>query len=190
MNATRANRKSAAPRAADPKRLAELRRREEAIATQPTAECYLKLAHEYHALGLNKESDRLLQLAEALENGLSSTTRQDHNGLMCGTADPVMLIEVIQILSRTTLTGELIVDTPEQTFHAFFDQGNIINASSQSFADGLESLRRMLQISFGTYRFIKKSVAHMAHLIDDQTEVVLLNVMHDADREAVGHTLP
>src|SRR4051794_7903709 len=76
----------------------ELRQREEEIAANPSAESYLKLAEEYQALGLGKESDRLLQLAESLEGEDRSHGHDSAKGLMFGAANPVMLSEVIQIV--------------------------------------------------------------------------------------------
>src|SRR5690242_18117487 len=94
--------------APEAQRLTELRRREEQVNAEPSAEAYLELADQYHALGLHKESDRLLQLAEGLEQGPPVEEPRPVQGLLSGAANPVMLIEVIQILSRTKLNGEFI----------------------------------------------------------------------------------
>jgi len=164
-------------------KFAELRHREDQLAANPSAAGYLELADEYHNLGLNKESDRLLQLAEAVETGGPGYGSHSANGLMFGAVDPVMLIEVIQILSRTTLTGELIIDAPSEAFHIFFNQGHVINAVSQSYPCGIRSFRQALQATFGTYRFIKRPVDAIDRVISSQTEVLLMEAIHHADEE-------
>lgn len=182
---TNANMKSKARCSDQLAKLTELRAREAQLALHPTADGYLELADEYHALGLNKESDRFVQLAETLEaNGINPNTHPA-NGLMFGTVDPVMLVEVIQILSRTTLTGELIIDAPHEAFHLYFDEGHIISALCQSAPPGVATFRGALQVQFGTYRFIKKSVADISRVITARTEVLLLETLHDVDKQKV-----
>lgn len=162
-------------------RLLALRRREAQVILRPSAEAYVDLAESYQSLGLEKESDRLLQAAESLE--LNS---RPHPGLLCGTANPTMIIEVIQIVTRTTLKGELTIETPADTFHLFFDEGRIINASCQSQPSGLASFRMALRVTSGNYRFVEKTVDKVIRLIDDPTETLLLNAMHDADSESAS----
>lgn len=171
-------------------RLAELRRRERQVACNPSAENYLQLADEYHALGLGKESDRLAQLAEALENGAPSPNSAATTGLLSGTASPIMLAEVIQILSRTRLSGDFIIDGQAQVFHLYFDHGRVINASSQQHPDGLDSFRRAIRVPFGTYQFIQRPVDEVAHLIEEGTDILLLNTMHEVDSEAAQNSEP
>jgi hypothetical protein len=168
--------------APDSARLAELRRREKQALHQPTAESYLELADAYHALGLVKESDRLLQLAESYENSGPSPAR----GLLSGAANPVMLIEVIQILSRTKSTGDFVIDTQAETFHLFFDRGQIINASSQSEAPGMPSFRRALRVASGNYRFVQLPAHNLPRLIEGGTEILLLDAMHEEDLGAAA----
>src|SRR5689334_15197252 len=91
-------------------RVLELRNREQEIAANPSAEDYVQLAEEYQALGLDKESDRLLQLAESLESGGKAHGHDGAKGLMSGAANPIMLSEVIQIICRTALTGDLTIE--------------------------------------------------------------------------------
>ncbi len=172
--------KSKHAHAANAESLAELRQREKEVALRPTTVAYLELADHYHALGYSKDSDRLAQLAEALENAGSG---QMSDGLMSGTADALMLIEVIQILSRTRHSGDLIIDSQQQSFHLYFDQGQIINATSQCHPAGVESFRMALKVSSGTYRFVAKPLADMARLIEEPTDFLLLDAMHNADKE-------
>ncbi|WP_160164511.1 DUF4388 domain-containing protein [Pedosphaera parvula] len=167
----------------DSEQLLELRRREEEIAAKPSAECYLKLADDYQNLGLNKESDRLLQLAESLEGGDRAHGHDHSKGLMSGAANPVMIAEVIQILSRTTLTGDLSIDAKTETFHLYFDKGQIINASSEHYPPALKSFCMALRVTSGTYRFAERPVDKIERLIEGNTEVLLLNAMYDKDQE-------
>ncbi len=175
--------KSKSTHFAKAKGLAELRHREMDIALHPSAEAYLELADRYHAMGFTKDSDRLAQLAEALEAATGKAEGGVSDGLMSGTANSLMLVEVIQILSRTKQSGDLIIDTPFQSFHMYFDQGQIINASSQCYPAGMESFRMALRISSGTYRFVEKALPDMARLIEEGTDILLLDAMHVADKE-------
>jgi Domain of unknown function (DUF4388) len=169
--------------ALNPERLAELRLREKQILPKPSAEGYLQLAGEYDALGLAKEADRLRQLAEFFENE-NSPVAGPADGLLSGTADPVMLTEIIQILSRTKLSGDFVIDSQAQTFHLYFDHGQIINASSESDPAGVASFRRALRVPNGTYRFVKTSIDDVSRLINDGTDMLLLEAMTDADKQA------
>jgi hypothetical protein len=168
-------------------RLTELRRREEEVAKSPSPENYLKLADEYHALNMGKESDRLAQLAEALENGAVRGNGSGSHGYLSGAANPTMLTEVVQILSRTGSSGDFVIETPAQTFHLYFVQGRIINAISQLYRPGLESFRKALRVSAGTYHFVQKTVHGIEPLLSETTEILLLNAMDEADKEAAGH---
>jgi hypothetical protein len=40
-----------------------------------------------------------------------------------------------------------------------------------------------LKVSAGTYRFVAKPLADMARLIDDPTDFLLLDAMHNSDKE-------
>jgi hypothetical protein len=180
MKTKRSSRKTST---APPERLAELRLREKQILPKPSAESYLQLASDYDAIGLMKEADRLRQLAEFFETG-NAPAMNPSDGLLSGTADPVMLTEVIQILSRTKLSGDFIIDSQAQTFHLYFDHGQIINASSQSDPAGVPSFRRALQVPSGTYRFVKTPINDVSRLISDGTDLLLLEAMTDADKQA------
>lgn len=164
-------------KAPDAARLAELRHREKEIVHQPSAESYLELADAYHALGLGKETDRLMQLAESFEN----CGQGPASGLLSGAANPVMLTEVIQILSRTKSSGDFTIDAQAETFHLFFDRGQIINASSQSYPAGMSSFRMALRVAKGTYRFVQTSTHELARVIEGDTEFLLLDAMHEED---------
>ncbi|HYG34265.1 MAG TPA: DUF4388 domain-containing protein, partial [Clostridia bacterium] len=102
-------------------------------------------------------------------------------GLLSGTASPVMLAEVIQILSRTQRSGEFVIDALADTFRLFFDQGNIINASSQRHPPGLESFQQALRVPVGSYQFLEKPIGSMERLINEDTEFLLLNAMQEVD---------
>jgi hypothetical protein len=164
-------------------RVLELRNREQEIAANPSAEDYVKLAEEYQALGLDKESDRLLQLAESLEGGEKAHGHDSAKGLMSGAANPVMLSEVIQIIGRTALTGDLTIEAKTQVFHLYFDQGQLINATSEQHPAGPKSFYVALHVNGGSYRFSEKPVDKIERLIQGNVEVLLLNAMYDKDEE-------
>lgn len=166
--------------------LQDLRKHEKELVRQPSTEGYLKLADEYRLLGMGKESDRLLQLAEAIESGERVSDSQTPVNLLSGTATPVMVVEIIQILSRTKLSGEFIIHAPGENYSIFFDHGHIINASTsnQKYAPGLESFHQAMRVPQGTYHFVQKAVTNEVRLIDGQTEILLLNAMQDADESA------
>jgi hypothetical protein len=165
--------------------LIKLRKSEEQITRNPTTESYFKLADEYLSLGLIKESDRLMQLAEQAENKDQSPSAQGshHHGLLSGSANPTMILEVIQILSRTKVSGELAIEAPAQTFRLFFDSGHVINAFSQVHSAGFNSFRMALRVPHGTYCFVEKKVDQIPRTIDEMTEILLLNALTDADKE-------
>jgi hypothetical protein len=167
--------------AAESPRLGELRRREKELAIQPSAEGYLDLAAQYRLAGMAREADRLLQLAEGMENLGKPSAQATQEGLLSGTANPLMIAEVIQILSRAQLSGEFVIVSPNDRFQLYFNQGHIINAHSQQCAPGLESFRQSLRVANGTYQFLQKTIEGVPTLIDEQTEVLLLNAMQDAD---------
>lgn len=165
-------------------RLAELRKQEEQVAAdKPTAESFMALADAYHALGLDKEADRLHRMAEIMESGGELPITQPAPGLLSGTANPTMIAEMMQILSRTTLTGELAIDGQTEIFRVFFDQGQIINAISAAYPEGLSSFGQALRVASGTYQFCERPVKNIKRLIQGSTDMLLLNAMHDADME-------
>jgi hypothetical protein len=164
--------------------LIKLRKSEEQITRNPTAESYFELAGKYHALGMIKDSDRLMQLAEVVENKGSPSTHGTHpHGLLSGAANPTMILEVIQILSRTKVSGELTIEAPAQIFRLFFDQGHVINAYSQVHSAGFNSFRMALRVPHGAYYFVEKMVDQIPRTIDEMTEILLLNALTDADTE-------
>lgn len=168
----------------DPQKLDELQVLEKLIACKPSPEQYVKLAHEYQLLGIGKEADRLLQLAEFFEGSQPGSTGAAPMGLLSGTATPVMIVEVIQILSRTQSSGEFVVDTPNGSFHLFFKEGFVISAISDEFPLGLESFQHALRVTSGSYYFMQKCVDHTEQIMNAHTEVLLLDAMRQADEEA------
>lgn len=162
-------------------RLSELRQRELQVALKPCAEAYISLAKEYLAIGLSKEYDRLLQKAESIENGGRPRDPHGSEALLSGTNNPAMLIEVIQTLSRTPASGDLVIVTPAQSYHIYFHEGWIISAMSQDYPSGIASLRRALSTTSGTYGFFEKDVSNVERVIFDSTDILLLNVLQHAD---------
>ena len=166
---------------ADTEVLVRLRQEEAQITESPSADSYVKLADAYRLLGMGKEADRVLQMAEVIESGGRPQGQQAADGLLSGAASPTMLVEVIQILSRTKLSGDLVIDAQAQTFHLYFDHGHIINASSNHHPSGLVSFRMALRVACGSYRFVQNPVGDVSRLIDERTEILLLNAMQDVD---------
>jgi hypothetical protein len=163
--------------------LAKLRQEEAQLAANPSADSYLRLADSYRGIGMGKEADRMLQMAETLENGGNPQTAQSPHGLLCGAASPTMLVEVIQILSRTRLSGDFVVDAQAQTFHLIFNHGHIITALSDHHSPGLASFRMALRVPKGSYRFVQKPTDDIPHLIQEPTEMLLLNAMQMVDEQ-------
>jgi len=145
------------------------------------------LSDQYRLAGMGREADRLLQLAEGMENLGKPAAQASQEGLLSGTANPLMIAEVIQILSRAQLSGEFVITAPHDRFQLFFNQGHIINAQSQQHAPGLESFRQSLRVANGTYQFLQKNIEGIATLIEEQTEVLLLNAMQEADEATAPH---
>jgi len=167
--------------------LQRLRREEAQIREKPSADAYVKLSSAYRLLGMGKEADRVLQLAEELEVGEGGQGQTEADGLLSGAVNLTMLVEVIQIVSRTKLCGDFMIDAPTQTFHLFFDHGRIINATSEHHLAGLTSFRMALRVTDGSYRFVQKPLPDVARLIDERTEILLLNAMQDADEQVAGN---
>jgi len=164
--------------------LDKLRQEETRLAASPSTDGYLTLADSYRTLGMGKEADRILQLAEEAEGASQAAGTPPPDGLLSGSANPTMLVEVVQILSRTKLSGDFTIDAEAQTFHLFFDHGHIINASSVHHAPGLDSFHQAICVPSGSYRFIQKSVGDVPRLIDGGTELLLLNAMQHVDERA------
>jgi hypothetical protein len=164
--------------------LIKLRNEEARIAGCPSADGYLELADQYRVLGMGKEADRILQMAEEIENSGLSPGQQAADGLLSGTANPTMLVEVVQILSRTKLSGDFVIDAEAQTFHLFFDRGHIINALSDHHSPGLDSFRHAMCVPCGAYRFVENAACDVPHLIDEGTEILLLNAIQAVDERA------
>lgn len=101
-----------------------------------------------------------------------------------------MLVEMIQIVGRTHLTGDFVIDAPNDTFRLFFDQGQIINASSDRHAPGYESFCQALRVPYGSYHFVQKPVLGVTQLIDEKTDILLIKAMQEADEEAVTESHP
>lgn len=161
--------------------LLDFRIREAKLSKEPSVEGYLKLAGDYGSFGLRKESERLIRVAEDLESGNTSAPSEH---LFAGTADPTMLCEVLQILSRTQRTGDLVVETPAQTYHVILDTGRVINATCMNQGAGQPSFQAALSSRQGSYRFIEKDVAGTETTITDSTEALLLTTLHDIDQGA------
>ena len=178
----------------DAEALMKLRCEEAQLAGSPSTDSYVKLADAYRLLGMGKEADRLLQMAEAIENGQRPQPpppAKAVDGLLSGKATPTMVIEVIQILSRTKLSGDFIIDAQTETFHLFFDDGFIVSASSCRHAAGVDSFRMALKVSQGTYHFVQKPLLKdVPHLIHERVDVLLLHAMQDQDERMVKGNHP
>jgi hypothetical protein len=166
----------------DTELLAKLREQEQQLSTSPSLDSYVQLADAYRSLGMKRQADRMLQMAEALENGASAPP-PPADGLLSGAVSPTMLVEVIQILTRTKLSGEFIIDAKTQTFRLYFDHGHIINALSAQHSPGLDSFQMALRVTQGSYRFIQKSILDIPRLIDEPPDLLLLNAMQEADEQ-------
>jgi hypothetical protein len=95
-----------------------------------------------------------------------------------------MLTEIIQILSRTQSSGDFVVDSQADTFHLYFDHGQIINASSQNWPQGIPSFRMALHVAHGHYRFVPMPTTQMPRLIHGGTDLLLLDAMQEKDLNA------
>jgi hypothetical protein len=203
----------------DTELLVKLRQEEAQLTSSPSTDRYVRLADAYRGLGMGRQADRMLQMAEVLESGGTLPPQVPHapqpspalhapqpaplqapqvspapqapqvfpapqtDGFLSGAATPTMLVEVIQILTRTKVSGEFLIDAQSQTFHLFFDHGHIINACSKQYSPGIDSFSNALRVPHGSYRFVQKPVREVARLIDERPDVLLLNAMQELDEQ-------
>lgn len=179
------------PKAPAPEQVEELQRIEEELSLNPTVEGCLDLADRYSDLRMAKDAQRLIQVAELLEKDASQSgapVSREH--LLSGSITPLMLIEVLQILTRTRRSGDLMLQSTDQTFHIFFDQGEIVNAHSTAEMPGLASFLTAMRISEGTYRFVENNDPQVEHLIEHNTDQLIMEVIRQMDENSGGTPAP
>lgn len=173
----------------EPEQIEELHKIEEHLSLNPTVNGCLDLADRYSELGMTKDAQRLIQVAELLEKDSSRDVKTAPDNLLTGAITPLMIIEVLQILSRTQKSGELVLESTEQTFHIFFDQGQIINAHSTSDMPGFASFLMAVRITDGNYRFIENNDIQVERLIENKTDHLIMEAVRLMD-ESNGQSAP
>ncbi len=164
--------------------LHEIQELEKKVAMAPTVKDFISLAHRYSALGFNQDADRMLELAEKCQAQNSSGTGPASDSLLSGAIAPLMLIEVLQLLSRTNKSGELVLESPDGSFHIFLDRGQIVNASSDRYEPGLSAFYMGVRVTQGSYRFILQPDLHVEHLIEDRTENLIMEAARLMDESS------
>ena len=162
---------------------AELKHKEDALIQDPSIEGYLELAEAYSALGLNKESMRMVQKAEELEKDHTHATESESTYLLEGSLNLNMLVEILQVLHRTKRTGELVIEQPASTSHIYFCSGEVIHATNMLESDGITSLHAVFRYCVGTYRFIEKEVDDIEHSIDEACESLIMKALTYIDEQ-------
>jgi chemotaxis signal transduction protein len=157
-----------------------LRDQELALAEAPSVEGYLALAEQYAAVGLDKEAARLARLAEQTESEAGHDTTLQANTELFGRIKPGMLAEVLQVLSRTTRTGELRLETEQEKFSIYFREGEIINAVGAQQV-GFPAFAAAVQAREGTYRFSNRLPPLLQRQMFKSTESLLLETAHLID---------
>jgi chemotaxis signal transduction protein len=168
--------------------LQELREAERKLAQTPSVKGYLDLADRYTAFGLPKDTERLMLLAERLEAG-GGTSSGAEDSLMSGAVNPMMLVEVLQILSRTSRTGDLVLESADQTFHIYFDKGQIISATSTTHEEGLPSFNMAIRMAGGMYRFTEKEDLQIPRIIklgSDHLIMEAVRLMDESSKPSEG----
>lgn len=164
--------------------LHEIHELEKKLSQSPTVKDYISLAHRYSALGFNADADRMLELAEKCQVETSPHPDQLQENLISGAIAPLMLIEVLQLLSRTNRTGELVLDTPQGAYYIYLDRGQIVNATSATHEPGLASFYMGVRAARGTYRFITLPEMNVEHLIEDRTEHLIMEAARLMDESS------
>ncbi len=175
----------------EPGQIEELHRVEEQLSLNPTVDGCLELADRYAELGMAKDAQRLIQVAELLEKDSVQTGNTTSDSLLSGSINPLMIIEVLQILARTRKSGELVLESTGQTFRIFFDRGQIINAHSTSEMPGITSFLMAIRIAEGTYRFRENNEIQIERLIEDKTDHLIMEaarLMDESTGESAART--
>src|SRR6185503_17059984 len=120
------------------------------LSKTPSVEGFLDLAESYRKLGLAKEAERLIHEAERCEQGTHGPHGPLHN-LVSGAITQAMVVEVMQILNRTQITGELLLENSSQIVRIYFDRGEVINATSSLCPPGFPSFMIATHITHGNY---------------------------------------
>ncbi len=152
------------------------------LAQLPTVEGCLDLAEKYRVVGLGKEAERLVNDAEKIERGeLVENSQMAH--LLSGPASAHMVVEVMQILSRTQLTGELLLENSSHIVRVYFQRGEVINATSSLHRPGFDSFCAATHFCHGTYCFVERSVPAERRL-DNPLDVMLIEALQLQDEMA------
>jgi hypothetical protein len=168
----------------------KLRDMEMTLRDLPNVEGYLRLAQAYEKLGLHKEVERLVQKAERFEQGGHTEHLHIRGYLLAGNiSSSAFVSEVLQVVSRAQLSGELIFDCTGLVYRLFFQDGQLINALSPHRPPGFDSLVAATQLAGGTYRFLEKKTADLPRLIEGNLDMLLLQAAQIND-ETCHHELP
>ena len=160
---------------------AELKHKEDALVEDPSIEGYLELAEAYNELGLNKESMRMVQKAEQLEEDQTQESESESNYLLEGSLNLNMLVEILQVLHRTKRTGELMIEQPASTSCIYFSMGEVIHATNMLEPHGIASLHAVFRFCMGTYRFMEKEVDGIEHSIHEPCESLIMKALTYVD---------
>ncbi|MFY9610119.1 MAG: DUF4388 domain-containing protein [Blastocatellia bacterium] len=137
-------------------------------------------------VGLTSEQtaalERLIE-EEPLSADDSNTQRKLGQKLFLGSFTVISLLDVIQMIENSRLTGVLAIFLPSTKGEIYFSEGEIVGAAADG-ESGAEGLARLLNAAEGTFEF-RKSPAHFERTIDAPSNVgLLLDLLRVKDEES------
>lgn len=126
--------------------------------------------------------ERLIE-EEPLSADDSNTQRKLGQKLFLGSFTVISLLDVIQMIENSRLTGVLAIFLPSTKGEIYFSEGEIVGAAADG-ESGAEGLARLLNAAEGTFEF-RKSPAHFERTIDAPSNVgLLLDLLRVKDEES------
>ncbi len=161
-------------RKVSPEQLSLLRACEDQLAKAPQLKGYLELAERCSAAGLHKDAQRLLLIAERLEANVGASPDLQSSGCVTQSS----MFSLLRSLHRSGATGELVIGNPSEVVHVYFQNGEVINATSPSQPAGFRSFFLVTRIGEGKYNFIEKDVSQVGRLLTGNLAMEALCSIH------------
>lgn len=108
-----------------------------------------------------------------------SQYRRSSAGALQGQLAEVGLPDILHIINNNRKSGELVINSTQDTVHIYFNEGNIINAAYGK-SNGLKAFFRSLSLEQGSFTFETKQCS-VKHLIKDRMENLLLEGYRQMD---------
>jgi hypothetical protein len=103
-------------------------------------------------------------MSEGLEEK-SRPSRLLDSKLRSGAIPETSCLALLDGLHRSRVTGELVVANQSDVVHVFFQNGEVINATSATQPAGFRSFLLATRIAEGKYNFLEKDVSRIDRLL-------------------------